>query len=488
MSKHNRTNILIFMTDQQQAQVTLPGHPCRTPNLDRIARDGIRFTNAYPPMAHCCPARASFMTGLYPSQHGIYNNVSNEQAICRSLKPGVETFSEKLKEAGYQLFFSGKWHVSATENPKDRGWEELHVNAGVGAYMGIHRDKWRENKAQIDEDLSAASRKKGEIVRPGWGNVQLYGTSPKALQELGDYRVVRKGIEQLDRLKDGEKPWCLYIGVTGPHDPFIIPEKYATMYSPDDIELPPNYNDTLTDKPALYRRMRKVFDILSEQEVKESIAHYWGYCSMIDDLFGEVVDALQRNEQLDNTLVLFLSDHGEHAGAHGLYAKGLSHFDEGYRVPLVAHCPGLIKSPGKTVEHFVTLMDIAPTLIDVAGASKLNKCSGASLMPFFDDAEPDGWRESVYAQCNGVEVYYTSRMVRTNQYKFVYHPTDIDELYDVRNDPYEMNNLAELPEMASLKKEMYQRMWRHAFQSEDTIFNKYVTVATADYGPGIADL
>ena len=101
-----RPNVLIFMTDQEQAQVTLPGHPCLTPNLDRVAREGVRFTSAYPPMAHCCPSRASFMTGLYPSQHGIHNNVLNEQAIGRSLRPGVRTFSEILRQAGYRLYLA----------------------------------------------------------------------------------------------------------------------------------------------------------------------------------------------------------------------------------------------------------------------------------------------------------------------------------------------------------------------------------------------
>lgn len=482
--KTARPNVLIFMTDQQQAQVAQPGHPCRTPHLDRLAAEGVRFDRTYPPMAHCCPARASFMTGLYPSQHGIYNNNMNEQAINRSLRPGVETFSEKLREAGYRLYFSGKWHVSATENPRDRGWEELLVAAGVGTHMGVRREAFRAEREKYAAERGR-ERRRGELRRPGWGNKRLYGTSETAYEDLRDYRAVRCGIEQLDRLKDSREPWCLYIGVNGPHDPFVIPERYARMYDPQDVPLPPNYRDDLHDKPGVYRKMRRIFDQLSEDEVRESIAHYWGYCTMVDDMFGEVLQALERNGQKDDTLIVFLSDHGEHAGAHGLYCKGISMFDEGYRVPLVIGWQGRIRRPGRAVDEFVTLMDIAPTILEAAGAPALRRCAGRSLTPFLRDERPAEWRDSVYAQCNGVEIYYTSRMVLTKRYKFVYHATDINELYDLEADPHELCNAIGRADLAPVVERMYGTMWKHAYDSEDTIFNQYVTVATAELGPGL---
>ncbi|MBD2843574.1 sulfatase-like hydrolase/transferase [Paenibacillus sp. IB182496] len=480
-----RPNVLIFMTDQQQASVTEAGHPCRLPNLDRIAAEGVRFNRAYPPMAHCCPARASMMTGLYPSQHGMYNNCLNDQAVNRSLNDGVETFSEKLKDAGYDLYFSGKWHVSATENPVERGWKELFVGAPKGAIMGTRRQRY-----QVDHEKYKAEqrreRQRGELARPGWGHVKLYGASEMAYEELRDYEAVKRGIAQLDQLKSSCDPWCMYIGVTGPHDPFIIPEKYASMYEPKSIPLPPNYHDDLADKPGVYRKIRKVFQPFGDDEVRESIAHYWGYCTMMDDMFGEVLDTLEQNGQLDDTLILFLSDHGEHAGAHGLYCKGISMFEEGYRVPMIIRWPGGVSNPGRSCDAFVTLMDIAPTLLEAAGAKELPRCAGRSLRPFLEDAgPPNDWRDSVYAQCNGVEVFYTSRMVRTDRYKFVFHATDINELYDLEADPHEMRNIIDLPEMADVVERMYGKMWAHAFESEDTIFNPYVTVATADLGPGL---
>ena len=123
----DRPNILIFMTDQEQADVVGPDHPCQTPNADRLAAQGIRFTQAYTPTAHCCPARATFFTGLYPSRHGIYNNVRTRTAIHEGLNPGVVTFGEGLADAGYKLTLCGKWHVTAQEDRSDRGWQERAV-------------------------------------------------------------------------------------------------------------------------------------------------------------------------------------------------------------------------------------------------------------------------------------------------------------------------------------------------------------------------
>ena len=125
-------NILIVMTDHQRADTALPEHPAITPNLDRFAAEGVTFTNAFCPSPHCCPARATFFTGLYPSRHGVWNNICNDQALSRGLKPGVRLWSEDLAEAGYALHFSGKWHVSVEESPADRGWTEHFVSGGQG--------------------------------------------------------------------------------------------------------------------------------------------------------------------------------------------------------------------------------------------------------------------------------------------------------------------------------------------------------------------
>jgi arylsulfatase A-like enzyme len=271
-----RPNILVFMTDQEQADVVHPDHPCITPNATRLVREGVLFRRSFCPAAHCCPSRATFMTGVYPSRHGIYNNVSNPTAIHKSLYEGVGMFSEVLRESGYNLAYAGKWHVTDAENPSDRGWENLSVTAGKGSYMHRSLEQWKE---QAEEPKPDEPRKRGQVLRPGWGHYQLYRSYPtdipKGYENHRDYRVVKSALEALPKLARGDTPWFLFIGPSGPHDPFIVPERFVKMYDPEDIPLPPNFHDTLEDKPHVYQRMRQQYwGQLSEDEVRESIQHY----------------------------------------------------------------------------------------------------------------------------------------------------------------------------------------------------------------------
>ena len=484
----DRPNILIYMTDQEQAQVSFPEHPCRMPNADRLAEEGVLFRNCHTIAAHCCPSRASFMTGLYPSQHGVYNNVSTHTAIHRGLYPGVVTFSEQLKDAGYRMFFSGKWHVSNEENPKDRGWEELKVSSpGDGKRGTPPESRWHD---AASEDQSTRAR--GQIMRPGWGNYQVYGSRPtqseKGYDTTNDYGYAAEALKVLPDLASSEEPWCLFVGPNGPHDPFIVPENYATMYDPAEVILPPNYRDLMADKPGIYRRQRtQYWDQLSEAEVRESIAHYWGYCTMMDAIFGELLDGLDATSARDNTLVLRMSDHGEYCGAHGLYCKGVAAFREAYHIPLIARWPDRIRNPGREERSLVNLLDFAPTFLELAGVTDVpESVAGKSLVPFLDGDIPDDWRDTHFTQFNGVELYYTQRVVQTLNHKYVYNGFDFDELYDLDRDPHELVNLSEEPDCQGVKKELVRRMWQTALAEKDIISNPYATVAMAPWGPGVA--
>jgi len=486
-------NILIVMTDHQRADTALPEHPAITPNLDRFAAEGVTFTDAFCPSPHCCPARATFFTGLYPTRHGVWNNICNDQALSRGLKPGVRLWSEDLAEAGYALHFSGKWHVSVEESPADRGWTEHFVSGGNGTHHGWHWDQYRklaETGKQGDEE----TRKQGEILRPGYGTYTLY--APGEVEATGalqhDETAVAKALDVLlkltagQSLAAGDQPWCLYVGLIGPHDPYIVPQKYLHMYNLADVPLPPSYRDDLSDKPAIYRRMRETrFGQLSEQEVRDGIRHFWAYCTYLDDLFGRLLAALDATGQRENTLVLYTSDHGDFCGEHGLFAKGIPCFQGAYRVPAVIRWPAGIVDPGRRVAAFVSLADFGPTLQDVAGMAS-GTATGASLLPFLQDRSPASWRDEIHTQCNGVELYYTQRSVMTRDFKYVFNGFDRDELYDLRADPHEMHNLADDPAYEAVKREMCGRMWRFAYQEDDTAINPYITVGLAPYGPAEA--
>jgi arylsulfatase A-like enzyme len=486
-----RPNVPIFMSDQEQGDVVLPGHPARMPNADRLAAEGILFSRAYCPTTHCCPSRATFMTGVYPSRHGVYNNVSTPTAIHYGLNPGLTTFSETLRHDGYHMAYAGKWHVSNEEGPADRGWEELYVTANKGAYMHRSLGEWRRQPAPSLEE----ERRSGEILRPGWGNVQLYESyatdpvqAPRGYEDTDDFRVVQSAIDHLPKLARGREPWCLFVGPVGPHDPYIVPEQFARLYDPKQVELPPSFADALADKPRIYQRLRRqVWSQLSDDEVREAIAHYWAFCSMEDALFGLVLDALDATGQAEDTLVLRTSDHGDYCAAHGLWSKGVPAFREGYSIPFIVRWPAGLVNPGRQVDDFVTLADFAPTLLDLAGLPIPSDWHGASLRPFLADERPSNWTDAFFTQFNGVELYYSQRSVTTREHKYVYNGFDFDELYDLRADPHEMTNLSDRPEYAEVKRDLLRRMWEFGYRTGDEMmFNPYVTVALAPYGPADA--
>lgn len=480
-------NILIFMTDQQRGDVVAPEHPCITPNANRLAEEGIRFQQVYCPSPHCCPSRATFMTGLYPSRHGVYNNVCNPTAIHSTVFDGVTMFSEELRDAGYNLAYAGKWHVSNTENPADRGWDELEVRARTGSYMhtGIHQ--WKTRDA-----AGSAQRQHGQVLRPGWGTIQLFDSyatdTEHPYDSHDDYTVVKSALDALPGLVDQAKPWCLYVGVTGPHDDFVVPQHYVDMYDLDAVPLPANFHDTLKDKPAVYQRMREMYwSQFSEEEVRDCLRHYWAFCTMEDELFGLLLDKLEELGQADNTFVLFVSDHGEYCGSHGLYCKGVPSFREAYHVPAIARYPKGIARPGSTEDALISLADFAPTFLELAGVSVPEGLTGRSILPLLNGAAPDDWRDTMFAQCNGVELYYSQRIVMTRDFKYVYNGFDADELYDLRTDPLEMTNLARDPAYEEIKHELVRRMWRFAAeQNDELIMNPYYTVALAPWGPADA--
>jgi arylsulfatase A-like enzyme len=208
-------------------------------------------------------------------------------------------------------------------------------------------------------------------------------------------------------------------------------------------------------------------------------------CTYLDDLFGELLKALEETGQADNTFVLYCSDHGDYLGDHGLFHKGVPAFSGAYHVPAVIRWPNGIKNPGRTVDAMVSLADFAPTFTELSGISPDPDLTGQSLVPFLKDQKPEGWRKVVCTQCNGVENYFTQRMVFDQNFKYVYNGFDYDELYDLRNDPHEMVNLQHDPRYDDVKRSLIKQMWRFACEQKDGLGTAggYIMVSTAPWGP-----
>ncbi|MFH1567690.1 MAG: sulfatase-like hydrolase/transferase [Gemmatimonadota bacterium] len=475
----DRPNLLVFMTDHQRGDTVLAEHPCLTPNLDRFAAEGVAFTEAYCPTPHCCPSRATFFTGLYPSGHGVWNNICNRQALSTGLNPRVRLWSEDLAAAGYDLHFSGKWHVSVEESPEDRGWTEHFLSGAAGTHHGVTWDHYEKEASEPEPER----RGEGEILRPGYGTYRLYGPGGDE-GNRHDETAVSRGLEALDSLGGRREPWGLYVGAIAPHDPYVVPQRYLDLYDLDRVPLPASYGDAMEDKPRIYQRLRQArFGQLSGREVREGIRHFWAYCSYLDDLFGRLLAGLEETGHAENTVVVYCADHGDYCGEHGLFAKGIPSFRGAYHIPAVVRWPAGIARPGRRVAELVSLADFGPTFLDLAGIRTDRHFTGRSLAPFLRGEAPPAWRDAIHTQCDGVELYYTQRSVRTRDWKYVFNGFDRDELYDLRADPDEMVNREADPACEAVKRELCGRLWRFAREEDDTAINPYITVGLAPYGP-----
>ena len=467
----SRPNILIFMTDQQQGATLDLGHPCRTPHLDRFAAEGIRFSRAYTPTALCAPARASFMTSLYPTRHGMLNNPHVAQAIRKGLAGDFPHFSERLKEAGYRMSYCGKWHVSEEKSPRDHGWEEADAATQNRLWGG-----WPGGKVPASQGYW--------LKRPGYDPYLLYGTPDCGPEEFTEHAWTQYAIGRLGELAKGTEPWCLYLGIHGPHDPYVAPPEFVRAYDPAKVPRPASFHDPMSDKPAVYRRWRhEVWGELEWEQYAGAIAHYWAYVSFIDDLFGQVLAALEAAGRANDTLVLFTSDHGDMMGGHGLLFKGVPAFEECYRIPMLARLPGVIPA-GTTCGEFVSLIDVGPTLIELGGGRPFEESHGRSAFQLLQGNHQVDWPQEFLGQFHGTELLYSQRILTTKRYKYVFNGFDFDELYDLEADPHEMRNLYSSSEHRHVLEDMIRRLWRRSLAVGDTIScHGYPTTDLVPIGP-----
>jgi arylsulfatase A-like enzyme len=501
-TRSKRPNILFVMSDHHNGYALgseAGGYPpVRTPAMDRLAREGMSFAEMRTPCPMCAPARAALMTGLYPHANGMWNNNHTPAAMRRDIYPELRSWSENLRDAGYRLRYTGKWHVSDVRPPSAFGWEEPEVpgvqpplrGATAGASTDARRPRPRPEgyltRGGGHRDSSLRNARYQE--REGWPARVLYGETTTVPEELRDGRLTTRAVELIEEQAQPDQPWCLYVGWSNPHDPYIAHDRYLSQYDVDAIPRIPSYADDLRDKPNIYRRLHEqLWGDLSWEETAQMIRHYCAMVTFLDEQLSRLLDALERTGQAENTVVVYTSDHGDYAGAHGLFAKGVAAFDEAYRVPLLIRWPDGIPQSGARNEAFVSLMDIGPTLLDLAGASPLEQPAtplhGRSLVPLLRGESPSDWPDHFVGEFLGHENFYTQRHVRTRRHKYVWNAFDYDELYDLERDPYETTNLQADPAYQDVKRTLVARLWRWAMETDDVIQNTYPLNAILPYGP-----
>lgn len=479
MPSSARPNILLFVTDQQQWQTICGRSPARTPNVDRLAAEGMRFERPYVTTALCCPSRASLLSGQFPSHHGVLNMISSPERVRTDLYPGIHTYSQHLRDAGYQLGYVGKWHVSWDRTPLDFGFHDLRVPAacnpstlraaGFGDDLLIARggELARLGDPPRPGDPSSGFSDTVEVectvTWPGAAPHLVYGINHASEEETAGYVQTSHAIELIEQYA-GKAPWHIAVNPFEPHDPYTPLAPYAARYDPADVPLPASWHDDFVGKPNLNRREASLWDELTEDHVRTAIARYWASCEQVDAQVGRVIEALDRTGQAEDTLVVFTADHGDMLGAHRQFLKGWQPYEETYRVPLVMRWPAVI-APGGVCEHLVQLHELAHTFVDVAGAEPIQPPDGRSLTTLFLDPSREGWEDVAFCQYYGDELLYTQRMVMTPRFKYVFNGWDFDELYDLEADPHELRNVLDdpvhSPTRDAMRALLYQQMERY---------------------------
>ena len=299
-----------------------------------------------------------------------------------------------------------------------------------------------------------------------------YGRAAGPPEATGTALQAAAGLEQLRALADepDECPWFLWANFSGPHNPYVVPEPYASLYDWHDVPLPASYHDSGEGKPAYVRRVQESwFGEITEEHTRKSIAHYWGYCTMIDHFIGKLLAFLDESGQAEHTLVVFTSDHGDMMGAHGLWFKDVYPYEETHRMPLLLRWPGVI-APGSVCDAYARTLDLGPTCLEIADARPLEPCHGRSLLPVLTgdpDADAAPERRELFMEDHGNIFNFTQRQLLDGRYKLVFNAFDFDELYDLDHDPHELHNLARDRSHRATYERLADRLWDWMLMLDD---------------------
>ncbi len=433
-AREKRPNfVFILVDDLRWDAMSCMGHPiARTPNVDRLAANGARFSNAFVTTSLCAPSRASFLTGLYTHTNGVRTNEKQEYDHA------LPTFPKLLQEAGYETGFIGKWHMKPTSDPRP-GFDYWLSFQGQGVY--------------IDPQLNENGR---TFKATGYMTDLLTGYAVDFLK------------------KPREKPFSLCLWHKAVHGPFTPADRHNDLYKNARLPEPESFRDTFKGKPAWQRALvdrtarrantRPAASVAPEGWEGTRWINYYRTLAAVDESVGRVLAVLKETGQLDNTYIIYAGDNGFFQGEHRRGDKRLA-YEESIRIPLIMQGPGI--GPSGVINAMALNIDIAPTLLDLAGVKPPASMQGRSLRPAFDGQAPGDWRSSfLYEYFKEAWLPQIPDMVgvRGERYKYVTYPglDDIDELYDLRTDPHELRNLAEDPAHAATLEKMRAELQRLA--------------------------
>ncbi len=493
MSK--KPNIVYILNDHQAWY----GHgmnggvkPLR-PNFERLAEEGIEFTNSYSVTPMCGPARRSMLTGLYPHTHQQVHN-ENDPPYCH------EVYLDNLAEAGYQNFYYGKWHAGPG-SAYDHHTKGFSYSGYGNPYNMPEYEEYLKKRnlprathyieRVFDQNSFAPSNffnklKEGENYQQEtyWSGEHAVGITitPKETHEA--FFLANLACEKLEELakSDSDQPFSLRVDFWGPHQPFFPTQEFADLYNPEDIQQYPSFDNDLKDKPnVLKTEANKPLgdgkniiypNPLPWSEWQKVLARCYAQITMVDAAGGMVLDKLKELGLDENTIIIWTTDHGDAIACHGGHFDKDSHMaQEVMRVPMAMSWKNKI-APKQKNNDLVFTCDSPVTMLDAAGLKFGNRVDGRSLLDLaLNRQDVPKWRDSLMCETygHGYGVTIIGRMVVKGDYKYVCTENDLDELYDLKNDPYELKNLAVLPEYDGLKNEMRELLREKQQESLDPI-------------------
>ena len=485
MSK--RPNVVVLMSDQQRLDtVSCYGlnDICKTPHIDALAARGVRFDAAFTPTAICSPARASFYTGLYPHKHGVTAN-----GLC--LDEGVRGINHYLAEAGYRCGYAGKWHVDEETGPSSYGFigqdfmgyafpgSDLLPGLQFGAKPRGHNpyaDYLKERG--FDPPPAVSHRYVG--TNPSNQAQEMFALHEGPVESCIEYFVAEEANRVLDQLASGDEPFFLWANFWGPHSPSLVPEPYFSLYDPRDIPEHPGYAETFAGKPYRQQLIEKLWGLgdYGWEGFQEIGARYFGHCTLLDAMVGRVVAHLEKLGVLDNTIIVYTADHGDCMGAHRLIEKGEFMYDELYRIPLVIAHPEC-QAPGTACNEFVYLQEIMLSALDAAGLAVPDALDGESFLPAIEGKPYHNGREEVYCVFDRHFTVANQRMVRTRTHQFTFNSGDPGELYDLAEDPYQLDNRYGDPAYEDVRQDLIGRMDSYMSELNDPLRSWFARIKGA---------
>jgi len=505
-----RLSFLCIVTDQMRGDhMGCAGNPViRTPHLDRLAAGGVRFTRAYVNNPLCMPSRATLFTGLTPRAHGVRTNGI-------PLDRRVPTIVEALAGAGYRTHAVGKLHLLPYSTPRGidpasldpREWAESYhfwnngilramptpyfgfatVEVTIGHGPGATGD-YRHWLRASDPAAEALWPAKAGVPTPHNAEQAWHSALPAELHY--NTWVADRTIGFLERQPRG-KPFFVWCSFPDPHHPYCPPEPWASMYDPADVPAPTRREGELETLPPFYREVydhtlqlsgRGAPTRMSDEQLREILALTYGMISHVDHNIGRILEALERLRLRDNTVVCFLSDHGDMMGDHWMINKGPFHFDGLVRMPFIWSCPGIFPA-GATSAGLASYLDFAPTVLDLAGIpapegyvppepeakSQLAPWPGISLASQLR-GEAVSLQDSVVVENDEDYLGLRLRSLITERYKVTAYPgQEYGELFDLREDPGELHNLWRDPASRELKRDLLIRLMERLVETDSRL-------------------